>query len=211
MIIETFVTELNKNTLTYCLISFSGETKTDKKWHLITPHNNLKFNLKKDIYKNKVGFELGKVHTKTSISTTRDNVLNFGILCTRKNKTVGEKRTMSMEIIETIHVLGLQNFINYEQMNSIEVTLDSNEVIERLANYKKCKYRFLVENLLFSTNLENDTDVIFITSDGVSDTKDALINSKIYKTLGLVYLSVIKNWNLVESESKKTSGCICEL
>ena len=98
-----------------------------------------------------------------------------------------------MEITETIHVLGLQNFINYEQMNPIEVTLDSNEIIERLAIYKKYKYRFLVENLLFSTNLENDTDVIFITCDGVSDAKDALINSKIYKTLGLVYLSVIKN------------------
>ena len=85
-------------------------------------------------------------------------------------------------------------------MNPIEVTLDSNEIIERLANYKKYKYRFLVENLLFSSNLENDTDVIFITCDGLSDAKDALINSKIYKTLGVVFLSETKNWNLVKSE-----------
>ena len=53
---------------------------------------------------NKVGFELGKVHAKMLFSTTRDNVLNFGILCTKKNKTVAEKRTMSIEIIETVHV-----------------------------------------------------------------------------------------------------------
>ena len=91
MITETFVTELNENASTYDLISFSGETKTGNKLHLTTPHNKLKFNLKKDIYKNKAGFELGKVHTKMLFSTRRDNVLNFGILCTRKNKTVGKK------------------------------------------------------------------------------------------------------------------------
>ena len=93
---------------------------------------------------------------------------------------------MSMEIIEIIHMLGLQNFVNYIQMNPTEVTLDSNKIIERLANYQKYKYRFLVKNL------ENNTDVIFITCDGLSDVKDALINSKIYKTLGVVYLSEIK-------------------
>ena len=67
---------------------------------------------------------------------------------------------MSQEIIKTINVLGLQNFINYEGMNPIEVSLDSNDIIERLAKYKKFKYSFLIENLLFSSNLENDTDVI---------------------------------------------------
>ena len=204
VITDTFVTELNENTSTYGLISFSSETKTDYKLHLITPHNKLKFNLKNDIYKNMVGFELDKGHTKTSFSTTRDYVLNFGILCSRKNKTVGEKGTMPMEIMETIHVLGLQNFVNYERMNLIEVTLDSNVIIERLANYEKYKYRFLVENLLFSSNLENDTNVIFITFDGLSDAKDALINSKVYKTFGVVHLSEIKNWNIVKGESERS-------
>ena len=86
-------------------------------------------------------------------------------------------------------------------MNPIEAKLDSNKIFERLANYKK--YRFLVESLLFSSNLENDTNVIFITCDGLSDAKDVLINSTIYKTLGVVYLSEIKNWNLVKVESKR--------
>ena len=127
-----------------------------------------------------------------------DNVLNFAILCARKNKTVGEKRTISQEIIDTIYVLGLQNFVNCGRLNPIKVALDSNNIIERLSNYKRFKYRFLIENLLFSSNLENDTDVIFITCDSLSDGKESLINSKISKTLEVVYLSEIKNWNLTE-------------
>ena len=73
MITEKLVTELNQSISMYGLISFSGETKTDNKLALISPSSKLKSDLKKDVYKNKVGFELGKVHTKTSFSTTRNN------------------------------------------------------------------------------------------------------------------------------------------
>ena len=68
---------------------------------------------------------------------------------------------MSQEIIETIHVLGLRNYVNYERMNLIEITFDSNDIIEKLSNYKKFRCKFLIENLLFSSNIESDTDVIF--------------------------------------------------
>ena len=104
-------------------------------------------------------------------------------------------------------MLSLQNFINYEQMNPIEVSLDSNDITERLSKYKKFKYRFMIENLSFSSNLENDTDVFFVTYDGLSDAKEALINSKIYKSLGVVYLSKIKYWNLEKGESKRSPIC----
>ena len=69
---------------------------------------------------------------------------------------------MLQEIIETIRVLGLQNYVNYKRMNPIEITLDSKNIIEKLSNYKKFKYRFLIKNLFFSSNLENHTDVIFV-------------------------------------------------
>ena len=95
MITETFVTELNQKRLTFGLVSFSDKAKDNNKLDLITPNRKLKFNMKKDIYKNRITLNLGKVHTKTSFSTTRNNVLNFGLLYTKKNKSVGEKRTMS--------------------------------------------------------------------------------------------------------------------
>ena len=116
----------------------------------------------------------------------RDNVLNFSILCTRKNKTAAEKRIRNSKIIKTINVLGLQNFVNYERMYPIEVSLDWNDIMERLEKYKKFKYRFLIEYLLFISNLDNNTEVIFATCDGFSDSKEALINSKLYKTSGVV-------------------------
>ena len=99
MISETFVTGLNQKFSTFSLVSFSGEAKNNNKLDPITPDRKLKFNMKKDVYKNRITLNLGKVHTKTSFSTMRNNFLNFGLLCTKrkKKKTIGEKRTMSQE------------------------------------------------------------------------------------------------------------------
>ena len=81
---------------------------------------------------------------------------------------------MSQEIIKTVHVLGLQNFINYERMDSAEITLDSNGIVENLSKYKRFKYSFLIESLSFSSNLQRNTHLTFIT--GLSDAREALIN-----------------------------------
>ena len=82
---ETYGGELNEKTSIYGLITFLRKTTNkDNKMHLIMPEQKLKFNLKKDVYKNKTELKLGKVHTKTSFSKPRDNVLNFGILCTKR-------------------------------------------------------------------------------------------------------------------------------
>ena len=84
---ETYVSELNENISIYDLIAFLGKTANkDNKLHLITPKHRLKFNLKKDVYKNKIKLKLGKVHTKTSFSIPQDDVFNFGILFIKRNK-----------------------------------------------------------------------------------------------------------------------------
>ena len=55
----------------------------------------LKFNMKKNVDKNRITLNLGKVYTKTSFSKMQNNVLNFGLDCTKKkDKSVGEKRKM---------------------------------------------------------------------------------------------------------------------
>ena len=86
---------------------------------------------------------------------------------------------MLQEIIKTVHVLGFQRFINYKRMNPVKITLDSNEIVEDLSKYRKFKDRFLIQSLLLSSNLQNDTDVIFIMCNDLSDAREALINSKL--------------------------------
>ena len=40
---------------------------------------------------------------------------------------------MSQGIIKTAHVLGLQVYVNSKRMNPVEITLNSNELIEELS------------------------------------------------------------------------------
>ena len=154
------------------LITFSGENK-GKKLDLINPSNNLKFEVEKDIYKTSISFELGKIYKK-SYTVASDNVFNFGLLPSKKNKTIDEKCKM-LEIIDTIKISGLQvETENY--LNSINIPLNTNNVIQQLTKYNKYRYRFVLENFIFSSNFENETDVIFLTCNGLSNAKETLIN-----------------------------------
>ena len=79
---------------------------------------------------------------------------------------------MPHEIVDTVHILGLQNFDDYGRLNPVEITIDSNKIIKTLSNYKKYRFRFIIESLLFSTNLQNNTDVIFITCNNLMEAKN---------------------------------------
>ena len=62
-------------------------------------------------------------------------------------------------------------------------------------------YHFLANNLLFSTSITNSTNVVFISCTGLNNAKEALINSKIYKIIGIINLDQIKNWKTIKGES----------
>ena len=85
---------------------------------------------------------------------------------------------MNLEIFDTIFISCIQdNNVNF--LNPITISISSDIVIQKLIKYKKYRYRFLLETLLISSNIENDTDVILISFEGLSNTKQALINSKL--------------------------------
>ena len=73
------------------------------------------------------------------------------------------------------------------RLNPMEININSNKVIKILSNFKKYKFRFIIESLLFSVNLQNNTDMIFITCGGLTEAKTAPINTKLHKMLGVVY------------------------
>ena len=56
--------------------------------------------------------------------------------------------------------------------------------------FKKHKYRFIANSLLFSSAIKEDTKAIFVTTNGLN-AKDILISSKLFQGIGVIYISEI--------------------
>ena len=117
MINEIYVTQLDKEFSIFGLITFFSENKNNKKLDLVTPDNNIKFQLKKDVW-----LELAKVLGKKSYTVINNKILNFGLLKSGKNRFVGQKHKMK-EIIDIIRVLGLQAE-SENSLNSINISMN---------------------------------------------------------------------------------------
>ena len=201
MIKPTFVTELRKNFLIYGLIFFGGKTKENNKLDLIRPSDSLNFQLLGDISKNSLIFELRKVHERKTCNVVGDKVYSFGKFRMKKNKTIGQKRSLGMEIVDTIQILGVQDK-NINFLNPIIVSMRSDDITQEITKYKKYRYRFILESLVFSSNFENNTDVIFVSCEGLNDAKEAIINLNLQAAIGVCYLNEIKSWEQVKGQSK---------
>ena len=176
MIKPTFTTELQKEFNIYGLIYFSGEAKKNNKLHLVRPKNKLKFQFSRNTYKKEIKFELSKVHKKKTFNVVGDYILNFSMLRTEK-RGIGQKRKLDFELVDEIPILGIQNS-EFNILNPIYVSISSDAIITRLQLYKNYRYRFVLQSLLFSSNIENETDVILVTANGLNNAKKALIKKK---------------------------------
>lgn len=83
---------------------------------------------------------------------------------------------MLHEITDSILINGLRSFNNYKTVNPAEIAIKLNTIIANLNRYKSYQNRFLVNNLLFSVNIANTINVIFISCRGLNDAKEAFIN-----------------------------------
>ena len=90
---------------------------------------------------------------------------------------------MPKEIIDSILTNGLQSYDKFETLNPVEISIKSNTIVADLNQYKCYMYYFLMNNLLFSASATNNTNVIFISCNGLNDAKESLIHGKIYKTI----------------------------
>ena len=111
-----------------------------------------------------------------------------------------------MKIIDEIKTEGFQSFEQYMRINRINIQIIDPEIQTKLMYYSKMyKYRFIANSLLFSSSIKEDTKVIFITTNGLNDAKDILINGKIFQGVGVIYISEIENWNKIKNESHWTN------
>ena len=56
--------------------------------------------------------------------------------------------------------------------------------------------------MLFSSSLTNDTNIIFVSCNGLNEAKNALINCKLFKSIGVINLNEIEQWKKVKRKSK---------
>ena len=195
LIEETYIQRFNTQTQLYGFISIPFfHTKEN---HLITLQNLLAFRVKNNIQKEKIVFELSFLEDQNAIFTDDEKIHNLSIVCV-ENK------------IEN-NIEALQAFDKYQKLNPIEIKITDNNVFHELTykNYQNTKYRFIPNSILFSSSVQEDTEVIFLIVTGLNDARYIFINGKVYKSIGCVYTSAIEGWN---SLKKKTSNWVlCKL
>ena len=173
-----------------------------KATELISPANNLKFNVLEKKHEEKIVLQLKEIRSKQKIDVKDKKRTNFSILPTIQKNRVGAKRKMPPKIINEIKIGGMQSFEKYDKLNPVEVSIKDSEVNTFLSRFKRYKYRLIINNLLLSSSLTKDTNVILIGCNGLSDAKESLINGKIIKTLGVVNINQSESWDKLKGKSK---------
>ena len=115
---------------------------------------------------------------------------NYNLAISKNSK----KRKFGMEILNSIMIRGQKSFETYDQLNPVEIKIEDDCIINILKSKKNETYRFVPISLLFSSGIKNDTEQIFIVTNGLNKAKDSLINGKIYKILAVINLAQTNNW-----------------
>ena len=197
---ETFVQRFNKQLQLYGFISIPFAHT--KKNHLITLQNLLPFRVNKDIQKENITFELSYLEKEGEISTTDKKIHNLSIVCIENKKP--------MPIIEKeVTIEALQSFDQYQKLNPIDIKITDSEVFKELI-YKKnqrIKYRFIPNSILFSSSVQEETQVIFLTVTGLNEARDIFINGKVYKATGCVFTNEIEGWDKIKKSTSNWVSC----
>ena len=198
---HTCYTELNKKLQLYGLISTSaiGIEITN----LINPENSLKFRVFYNKYMDHIVLQLKDIR-KTGKTETKDaKVTNFSILSTKPKRKVGSKTKISYQLADKIRIVGLQYYDLDEKLNSIEIKIRDSKLQGKLSRYgtQLYKYLFILDSLLISSLVVQDTNVIFLICNGLNNARDSLINWKLYTSLGVINISGIKDWTKIKRES----------
>ena len=133
---------------------------------MITPRNKLKFNVKQNVSLSDLDLSIAPVIASQKLNLRERKNKNLLIISTFSKS---KKRKMK-ETLDTIMVKALQKF----------------------EKFKYSVYQVMLKNILFSANIVNNTQQIFITCYNLDSARKALINGKLYSILGIINLSEIK-------------------
>ena len=74
-------------------------------------------------------------------------------------------------VIDEILISSLQNFEQYQKLNSVDIEINYNQIISSLSKYRNYRYHLKITSLLLSASFNQTTSVIFITCSALNDTK----------------------------------------
>ena len=106
-----------------------------------------------------------------------------------------------MEPVETIMIRAQQNFELYDQINSMQITIDGDSMVNILKEHENVYYKFISMGILFPTLVKNDTEQIFVMCRELNDEKSALINGKLVNLLASINLNKINSWEHIKGKS----------
>ena len=116
--------------------------------------------------------------------TVRSHFFNFK---DRTKKNSWYKWKISLILIDEVKIGGLQNHNVYTKLNHVDISIRDSELNFFLSRYnRRYNYLIVINNLIFSSSVTQDTNVIFLSCNGLNNAKDALIQGKVYETLGVV-------------------------
>ena len=197
---ETFVQRFNKQIQLYGFISIPFAHA--KKNHLITLKNLLPFRVNTDVEKQNISFELSYLEKEDDIVTNDKKIHNLSIVC------VENKRPMPI-IKKEVTIEALQAFDKYQKLNPIDIKITDSEVFKELTfiSNRRIKYRFIPNTFLFSSSVQQETEVIFLTVTGLNEARDIFINGKSYKAIGCIYTNEIEGWDQIKKTTSNWVSC----
>ena len=115
-----------------------------------------------------------------------------------------------MPIIEKeVTIEGLQAFEKYKKLNPIDIKVTDNEIFRKLIfkENRRIQYRFIPNSILFSSSVQEDTQVTFLTVSGFNEARDILTNGKVYQAIGCIFTNEIEGWDKIKKTTSNWVSC----
>ena len=192
---KTFITALNKQLSIYGSFSYFSGNVSIKKLTLLEVSNALKFLIEKKVLKDNLKLQIAYV-SGNEVRTEDKKVHQFSIM--RLGKI---QKNMFSEPIETVIIRAQQDFDVVGGLNSIQVQINDETILNILRIYKNVTYKITPLGLLFPASVTNNTSKIFVTSTKLSGAKKAILNYKVYDILAEINTEKINKWKEMKSES----------
>ena len=104
------------------------------------------------------------------------------------------------EPVQSVIIWGRQKFDLHNVLNSVEIEINDDRVINILKKYNNVYYKLTSIGLLFPFSVTDNPEQIFITSRELNDAKRSLINGMFYDLLGIIELNRVSSWENIKGK-----------